>query len=136
MSSGIANLEPLARRREQRAWNWYDWANSAYYTTVLTVLFAPYMIPVAGRAAGCADATDTCRKTVDVLGLHLAAGSLPAYLTSFATISSTCSAPTGGPSSATAWRVACCSCRAMPSARTMPWRRWSPRRERLLTGMG
>jgi UMF1 family MFS transporter len=88
MSSGIANLEPLARRREQRAWNWYDWANSAYYTTVLTVLFAPYMITVAGRAAGCADATDTCRKTVDVLGLHLAAGSLPAYLTSFATISS------------------------------------------------
>ena len=88
MSSGIANLEPLARRSEQRAWNWYDWANSAYYTTVLTVLFAPYMITVAGRAAGCADATDTCRKTVDVLGLHLAAGSLPAYLTSFATISS------------------------------------------------
>ena len=88
MSSGIANLEPLARSREQRAWNWYDWANSAYYTTVLTVLFAPYMITVAGRAAGCADATDTCRKTVDVLGLHLAAGSLPAYLTSFATISS------------------------------------------------
>ena len=23
-------------RRQQKAWNWYDWANSAYYTTVLT----------------------------------------------------------------------------------------------------
>jgi MFS transporter, UMF1 family len=87
---GFADLGPLraqARRREQKAWYWYDWANSAYYTTVLSVLFAPYMITVAGRAAGCGDdADDTCSKTVSVLGLHLAAGSLPFYLTSFATI--------------------------------------------------
>ncbi|HEY3531178.1 MAG TPA: MFS transporter [Nocardioides sp.] len=86
---GVADLEPLWRSREQRAWNWYDWANSAYYTTVLSVLFAPFMITVAGRAAGCGNsADDTCGKTVDVLGLHVAAGSLPFYLTSFATISS------------------------------------------------
>jgi UMF1 family MFS transporter len=89
--TGFADLGPLRdqaeRQREQRAWNWYDWANSAYYTTVLTVLFAPFMITVAGRAAGCGDdADDTCDKTVTVLGLHLAAGSLPFYLTSFATI--------------------------------------------------
>ena len=32
---GIADLEPLWRPEEQRAWNWYDWANSAYYTTIL-----------------------------------------------------------------------------------------------------
>ncbi|MGZ4487269.1 MAG: MFS transporter [Nocardioides sp.] len=83
---GFADLTPLAR--EQKAWNWYDWANSAFYTTVLTVLFAPYMITVAGKAAGCSDADETCRRTVSVLGLHLAAGSLPFYLTSFATISS------------------------------------------------
>ena len=72
----------------QRAWYWYDWANSAFYTTVLTVLFAPYMISVAGRAAGCPDADETCDRTVSLLGLHLAAGSLPSYLTSFATIAS------------------------------------------------
>jgi UMF1 family MFS transporter len=89
MSTGIADLEPLNRAREQRAWYWYDWANSAYYTTVLTVLFGPLMITVAGRAAGCGDSPDdTCSRTVDVLGLHLAAGSLPSYLTSFATIAS------------------------------------------------
>jgi UMF1 family MFS transporter len=83
----FVDLEPLRRAREQKAWYWYDWANSAYYTTVLSVLFAPFMITVAGRAAGCGDsADDTCSKTVDVLGLHLAAGSLPFYLTSFATI--------------------------------------------------
>ena len=49
-------------------------------------MFAPYMITVAGRAAGCADPDETCDKTVSLLGLHLAAGSLPFYLTSFATI--------------------------------------------------
>jgi UMF1 family MFS transporter len=86
-TTGFADLGPLNRAREQKAWYWYDWANSAYYTTVLSVLFAPYMITVAGRAAGCGDdADDTCDKTVNLLGLHLAAGSLPFYLTSFATI--------------------------------------------------
>ena len=86
---GLADFTPAVRRRQQKAWNWYDWANSAFYTTVLTVLFGPFMITVAGRAAGCGDsADDSCNKTVDVLGLHLAAGSLPSYLTSFATIAS------------------------------------------------
>jgi UMF1 family MFS transporter len=85
-TTGFADLGPLNRQKEHRAWYWYDWANSAYFTTVLTVLFAPYMITVAGKAAGCADPDDTCTKTVDVLGLHMAAGSLPFYLTSFATI--------------------------------------------------
>jgi MFS transporter, UMF1 family len=83
----FADLGPLNNAKEQRAWYWYDWANSAYFTTVLSVLFAPYMITVAGRAAGCGDSPDdTCTKAVSVLGLHLAAGSLPFYLTSFATI--------------------------------------------------
>ena len=83
----IADLAPVRRRAQQRAWNWYDWANSAFYTTTLTVLFGPLMITVAGRAAGCGDSPDdTCSRTVSLLGLHLAAGSLPSYLTSFATI--------------------------------------------------
>jgi len=84
----VVEPDPAVRAQQQRAWNWYDWANSAYYTTVLSVLFAPYLITVAGNAAGCANADDTCSKTVNLLGLHLAAGSLPSYLTSFATISS------------------------------------------------
>jgi UMF1 family MFS transporter len=84
----IADLAPLneSLRREQKGWYWYDWANSAYYTTVLTVLFAPYMITVASRAAGCHNLDGTCRRTVSVLGLDVAAGSLPFYLASFATI--------------------------------------------------
>jgi UMF1 family MFS transporter len=84
----IADLRPVwdSMKRQQKAWNWYDWANSAFYTTVLSVMFAPYMITVAGNAAGCVDPDETCSKTVSLLGLHLAAGSLPSYLTSFATI--------------------------------------------------
>jgi MFS transporter, UMF1 family len=86
---GVADLGPLWRSKEQKAWYWYDWANSAFYTTILSVLFAPFMITVAGRAAGCGSSADeTCSRTVSVLGLHVAAGSLPFYLISFATISS------------------------------------------------
>jgi MFS transporter, UMF1 family len=85
-TTGFADLTPLNRAREQRAWNWYDWANSAFYTTTLTVLFGPFMITVAGHAAGCSDPDDTCHRAVHVLGIPLAAGSLPSYLTSFATI--------------------------------------------------
>ena len=93
---GIADLAPMTRLRQQKAWNWYDWANSAYYTTVLSVMFAPYMITVAGNAAGCADPNESCSKTVSVLGLHLAAGSLPFYLTSFATLFSALVLPVVG----------------------------------------
>ncbi|MEV4289648.1 MFS transporter [Nonomuraea bangladeshensis] len=44
---------PAARRREQRGWYFYDWANSAFYTTVISVFLGPYLIPVA-RSAACA----------------------------------------------------------------------------------
>ena len=83
--AGIADLSPLTRRREQRAWYWYDWANSAYFTTILTVLFGPYMIAVTKAAAP--DCTGTgCVETLDVLGLGIAAGSLGGYLVTFSTL--------------------------------------------------
>jgi UMF1 family MFS transporter len=88
VTSGIADLSPLARSREQKAWTWYDWANSAYFTTVLSVLFAPYMATVAGRAAGCGSEVEGCTRTLSVLGIAVSPGSLPFYLTSFATITS------------------------------------------------
>ncbi|MEZ0070995.1 MFS transporter [Planotetraspora sp. GP83] len=43
---------PQARRREQRGWYWYDWANSAFYTTIISVFLGPYLIPVA-KTASC-----------------------------------------------------------------------------------
>jgi UMF1 family MFS transporter len=49
---GIADLGPLSRAREQKAWYWYDWANSAYTTTIATVFFGPYFISLAENAVG------------------------------------------------------------------------------------
>lgn len=41
----------LARRRERRGWYFYDWANSAFSTTVVTVFLGPYLITLAENAA-------------------------------------------------------------------------------------
>ncbi len=75
---GIADLSRLATVREQKAWYWYDWANSAYVTTVATVMFAPYIISIAENAA--------VDDRIQVLGLSVAPGSLPSYLVTFSTI--------------------------------------------------
>ncbi len=68
------------RRREQRGWYFYDWANSAFATTIAGVLFAPYLIAVASEAA----VGDPGR--VSVLGLSVAPGALPSFVITFATI--------------------------------------------------
>jgi MFS transporter, UMF1 family len=39
-------------RREIFGWLMYDWANSAYYTTVIGVLIGPYLIALAQAAVG------------------------------------------------------------------------------------
>jgi MFS-type transporter involved in bile tolerance (Atg22 family) len=38
--------------RERRSWYVYDWANSAFQTTVVTVFLGPYLTGVAEAAAG------------------------------------------------------------------------------------
>jgi UMF1 family MFS transporter len=76
---GIADLRPLERAREQKAWYWYDWANSAYVTTIGTVMFGPYFIGLAENAAGADD-------RVSVLGLGVAPGSLFFWLITITTI--------------------------------------------------
>jgi UMF1 family MFS transporter len=76
------------RRREQRAWYWYDWANSAYVTTVGTVLFAPYLVSVADTAACGAPGTvaHPCNTDLVVLGLPVSPGSLVFYVVTLATV--------------------------------------------------
>ncbi|HET6626829.1 MAG TPA: MFS transporter [Nocardioidaceae bacterium] len=96
---GIADLSPLARRREQRAWYWYDWANSAYVTTVATVLFAPYLTSIA-ETASCGQAgtvDDPCKVNLTVLGfLSVSPGSLVFYVVTLATIMSALILPVVG----------------------------------------
>jgi len=97
---GIAEDTPAARRKEQRAWYWYDWANSGYVTTVATVLFAPYLISVAERDA-CGFVTDAdegvkCAQDLSVLGLTVSPGSLVFYVVTVATIVSAIVLPVVG----------------------------------------
>lgn len=50
--SGSGPLENVTeRRREQRGWYFYDWANSVFSTSVLTVFLGPYLTEVAKAAA-------------------------------------------------------------------------------------
>ena len=74
--------------REQRAWYWYDWANSAYVTTTATVLMSPYLTTVAEEAAcpGPARRRRTARRTSRVLGIPVAPGSLWFFTVTFTTI--------------------------------------------------
>jgi len=64
-----APMPPAERRRQQRGWYFYDWANSAFSTTVITVFLGPYLIEVAEAAADS-------RGYVHPLGLQLRPGSV------------------------------------------------------------
>ena len=75
----IADLGPLNRAREQRAWYFTDWAASAFQTTVAGVLFAPYLIEIAKNAVGE-------HGRLHILGLSIAPGSLPSYVITVSTL--------------------------------------------------
>lgn len=82
---GVADLRPLGRSQEQKAWYWYDWANSAFATTVAGVLFAPYLIAIAEEAA--------VDDRVSVLGVGIAPGSLPSFIITASTLISAVALP-------------------------------------------
>lgn len=75
---GIADLGPLNRAKEQRAWYFYDWANSAFATTVAGVLFGPYIKAIAEEAA--------VDNRISLLGVSIAPGALPAFIVTASTI--------------------------------------------------
>jgi UMF1 family MFS transporter len=89
------------RKREQRGWVWYDWANSVFPTSVITVFGSLYLTAIAADAAIADKATNgpnpcpsdgdggtnklvNCQ--IDALGLHFQAGSLWGYLLALATV--------------------------------------------------
>ncbi|WP_211247667.1 MFS transporter [Cryptosporangium arvum] len=77
--------ESRSTTQERRGWYFYDWAISAYNTTVITVFLGPYLTSLAERAAGCSDEGSTC---VDLhpLGIPVAPGSFFAYVLSLSVI--------------------------------------------------
>jgi UMF1 family MFS transporter len=90
-------LDPALRRREQRSWYVYDWANSAYVTTTLTVLFGPYLTVVAKRAACPGRPTDeACGTDLSVLGVPVSPGSLALYAVTVTTLLSAVLLPVVG----------------------------------------
>ncbi|ASW57699.1 MFS transporter [Plantactinospora sp. KBS50] len=83
---GPAAGPPRSTRRERTGWYFYDWANSAFSTTVVTVFLGPFLTTVTERAAGCAIDADDCTGTVHPLGITVAAGSYFPYLVSLSVL--------------------------------------------------
>ncbi len=78
---------PARDTAHQKAWYWYDWANSAYVTTTLTVLMAPYLTVIAKKAACPTLPSDVaCRTNLDVIGIPIDPGSLVFYVLTISTI--------------------------------------------------
>lgn len=75
-----------AGKRERTGWYFYDWANSAFSTTVITVFLGPFLTSVTEQAAGCAIDADECHATVHPLGITVAAGSYFPYLVSLSVL--------------------------------------------------
>ena len=67
------------KRREQIGWYFYDWANSAFATTVVTVFLGPYLTTVA-KAAADSDGF------VYPLGIKVNAGSFFPYIVSLSVL--------------------------------------------------
>ena len=60
---------PVNDRREIFGWMIYDWANSAFYTTVVGALLGPYLIALA-------QAKRAVNQTLDVMGQYAAVQSV------------------------------------------------------------
>jgi UMF1 family MFS transporter len=73
-------LDIGSTRRERVGWYFYDWANSAFSTTVVTVFLGPFLTTVAEVAAGCGVGADDCDRYVYPLGIRVAVGSYYPYL--------------------------------------------------------
>jgi UMF1 family MFS transporter len=71
----------LSTRRERVGWYFYDWAMSAFSSTVITVFLGPYLTSIAKDAAGCTG--DACNDAViHPLGIPIAPGALFPYTVS------------------------------------------------------
>jgi MFS transporter, UMF1 family len=77
---------PVSSRRERTGWYFYDWANSAFSTTVVTVFLGPFLTTVTEQAAGCALGADDCHGRVHPFGITVAAGSYFPYLVSLSVL--------------------------------------------------
>ncbi len=78
--------EVASNRREQRGWYFYDWANSAFATTVVALFFGPYLTSLARNAAEGGP-------TVEWLGLRIPVQSVWPYLVSVSVLTQVIALP-------------------------------------------
>lgn len=83
-ASGVPQ-DPAGRHHEQRGWVWYDWANSVFPTSIITVFLALYLTEVAERDAlasgqSCPGGNALVGCDISLLGLQFPAGALWGYL--------------------------------------------------------
>lgn len=81
--------EPLSTARERVGWYFYDWANSAFSTTAITLLLGPYL---SSLAAAAADA----QGLVHPFGIPVYARSFWGYLVALSVISQVFFLPLAG----------------------------------------
>lgn len=86
---------PEVTRAERLGWYCYDWANSAFPTTVVTVFLGPYLTSIARTAAGC-PSQGTCEATLHPAGIAIRPGSLFAYAVSLSVVLSVLLLPVVG----------------------------------------
>jgi MFS transporter, UMF1 family len=88
--TAAAETEPVSTRSERVGWYFYDWANSAFSTTVISVFLGPYLTSIAETAANCptdAGGDVVCGdRLLHVLGIPIAPGSLFSYALSLSVI--------------------------------------------------
>lgn len=67
------------QKSERLGWYFYDWANSAFPTTVITVFIGPYLTAIANSAADS-------NGMLHILGIEIAAGSFFPYIVSLSVL--------------------------------------------------
>ncbi len=82
-------VQPLSSARERTGWYFYDWANSAFSTTVVTLLLGPYLNSLAKAAADA-------QGLVHPFGIPIYAGSYWGYLLSLSVMSQVVFLPLAG----------------------------------------
>ncbi|GAA3884905.1 MFS transporter [Saccharothrix violaceirubra] len=95
MSVADGTAPGIDRKREQRGWTWYDWANSVFPTSVALVFLSGYLSAVAEQAARAdvvRNGPNACAESrlrdcdISLFGAHFPAGSLWGYLLSLSTV--------------------------------------------------
>jgi UMF1 family MFS transporter len=79
-SASVRQSEPIIDdRREQVGWYFYDWANSAFSTTVVTTFLGPYLTTITNNAADA-------EGLVYPFGIPVAAGAFFPYMVSLSVL--------------------------------------------------